>query len=154
VIPDPLDKPAMQATVLQELAEGLTQADVSRIHEISPATVQRFAAANVDEIEERRRAIRLAVFEEAEQGSDGFRAATRVRLKDACTLESRTGPMSYRNVAEVLGMIGNGNLTVIGDVNVDQSTVSVDARSVSITAGDPQQLAGELARIRGTLGIG
>ena len=156
MIPDPLDKPAAQAAAVEHLAGGGTQIDLARKLDIDPATVCRFAAANADDIDERRRALRLVAFEEAERSSM-FGNATRARLEDACTAPgvSKTAPQSYRTVAEVLGVIGSGgNLTINGDVDAS-STVNVDARSVQLVQGaDLRAVRDASAEMRSRLGLG
>jgi hypothetical protein len=81
-------------------------------------------------------------------------AITRAQAQAASDPACRHGPQAARVLLEGAGMIGGiRDLTVNGDVTVETS-VSVDARSVTLLAAQPADLQAELARIRGTLGVG
>lgn len=149
VIPDPLDKPAIAQLATEALALGEPATAVAVAVGCSERTVRRFREANSEAIDR----LKAQAIEEGER-SGRFRRMIRALLRAGRDTANRGQAQAARVYGEYIGAVGGTrDVTINGDVSIDQSTVNVDARTVTI-ARDASARRAELGALERDLGIG
>ena len=122
--PDGLWKPERDQYVLMARASGDTFHAIAKRAGLAVSNVFHICSRHSEWIEAAKKRIAQNILE-------NFDNPTVARLVDASNPESRTGPQSYRALAEVAGIIGRG-LQIGGDLTIN-TQVNVSLAGLDLT---------------------